>query len=366
MHFRRLSLALLTLLLAVLLAVSPLFAQAAQKTAGTWSEWETISPEGEEFTVTMPKNPTTETVKFPYHKMELNTRLYLARSGAGPVLAIASFSGIKSSPMYTEFARFNSYIDAFKDFFPPKVRSKENVIAKLTLVSSKPFNGHTGRSYKMTVGELTGVVQAFVTRKRFYAIVSLNTKKDDALEEKFLSSFVLPERQPDAPATTAANQGDQQQQQNNVPEQVLPEGDVKPASGAAQGEAGNTEQQPGTDPNATGSVAPNQTNPDANAGAEKKPANAKRGPISGGVLNAKAIYLPQPEVPAGEANGVVSVQVLIDEQGQVLEARAVSGPAHLHQAAVNAARLARFSPTLLMGEPVRVTGILSYNFVRSN
>ena len=106
MYFRRLSLALLTLLL----GVSPLFAQAA-KNAGTWSEWETITPEGEEFTVTMPKNPTTETAKFPYHKMELNTRLYLARSTAGPVLAIASFSGIKSSPMYTEFARFNSYID---------------------------------------------------------------------------------------------------------------------------------------------------------------------------------------------------------------------------------------------------------------
>ena len=198
MYFRRLSLALLTLLL----TTSTLFAQT-QKAAGTWSEWETITPEGEEFTVTMPKNPTTETTKFPYHKMELNTRLYLARSTAGPVLAVASFSGIKSSPMYTEFARFNSYIDAFKDFFPPKVRSKDTAIAKLTLVSSKPFNGHTGRSYKMTLGELTGVVHAFVTRKRFYAIVSLNTKKDETLEEKFISSFVLPERQADPPATSS-------------------------------------------------------------------------------------------------------------------------------------------------------------------
>ena len=115
MHFRRLSLALLTLLL----TVSPVFSQG-QKSAGVWTEWETITPEGEEFTVTMPKNPTTETSKFPYHKMELNTRLYLARSTAGPVLAVASFSGIKASPMYTEFARFNSYIDAFKDFFPPE------------------------------------------------------------------------------------------------------------------------------------------------------------------------------------------------------------------------------------------------------
>jgi outer membrane biosynthesis protein TonB len=361
MYFRRLSLALLTLLF----AVSPLFAQAVAKNAGAWTEWETITPEGEEFTITMPKNPTTETTKFPYHKMELNTRLYLARSAAGPVLAVASFSGIKSSPMYTEFARFNSYIDAFKDFFPPKVRSKDTVIAKLTLLSSKPFNGHTGRAYKITIGELSGVVQAYVTRRRFYAIVSLNTKKDEALEEKFLSSFVLPERQPDTPNTAAANRGDQQQQQQ--PEQVLdPEGEQKPGQ-TAQGATGSTEQTPNTDPNATNVATPAQTpDPNANQTQGAKNANAKRGPISGGVLNGKAIYLPQPEVPAGEANGVVSVQVLIDEQGSVVEARAVSGPQHLHQAAVNAARLARFTPTLLMGEPVKVTGILAYNFVRSN
>ncbi len=361
MHFRRLSLTLLT----VLLAVSPLYAQA-QKAHGTWLEWETITPEGEEFTVTMPKNPTTETAKFPYHKMELNTRLYLARSAAGPVLAVASFSGIKASPMYTEFARFNSYIDAFKDFFPPKVRGKDNVITKLTLVSSKPFNGHTGRSYKMTMGELSGVVHAFVTRRRFYAIVSLNTKKDEALEEKFLSSFVLPERQADPPKTTAANQAEQQQQQNQ-PEQILdPEGAQKP--GQAQGATGNTEQAPNTDPNAANNATPTpgqNQDPAANQPQKEKQPN-KRGPISGGVLNGKAIYLPQPEAPAGEATGVVAVQVLIDEQGSVVEAKAVSGPPNLHQYAVNAARLARFTPTLLMGEPVKVTGILSYNFVRSN
>jgi hypothetical protein len=355
MHFRRLSLALLTLLL----AASPLFAQAP-KNAGTWSEWETITPEGEEFTITMPKNPTTESAKFPYHKMELNTRLYLATSSAGPVLAVASFSGIKSNPaQYTEFARFNSYIDAFKDFFPPKVRSKDTVIAKLTLVSSKPFQGYTGRSYKLTLGELSGSVHAFVTRKRFYAVVSLNTKKDDALEEKFLSSFMLPERGPDPPKTaaTAANQPDQQQPQN---EQTIDNQPPEPNQAKAQGEQGRVEESPtpNPEPNAEKNNTGNQNQPNQNTG--RKP------PIAGGMLNSKAIYLPQPEVPAGEASGVVLVQVLVDESGTVIEARAISGPNHLHAVAVNAARLAKFSPTLLMGEAVRVTGTLSYNFVRSN
>jgi outer membrane biosynthesis protein TonB len=355
MSLRRLSLALLTLLL----VASPGFAQSP-KNAGNWTEWETISPEGEEFTITMPKNPTTESAKFPYHKMELNTRLYLATSPTGPVLAVASFSGIKSNPaQYTEFARFNSYIDAFKDFFPPKVRSKDTVIAKLTLVSSKPFQGYTGRSYKLTLGELSGSVHAFVTRKRFYAVVSLNTKKDDALEEKFLSSFMLPERGPDPPKTaaTAANQPDQQQPQN---EQTIDNQPPEPNQAKAQGEQGRVEESPipNPEPNAEKNNTGNQNQPNQNTG--RKP------PIAGGMLNSKAIYLPQPEVPAGEASGVVLVQVLVDESGTVIEARAISGPNHLHAVAVNAARLAKFSPTLLMGEAVRVTGTLSYNFVRSN
>src|SRR5690349_417433 len=365
MHFCRLQLALLTLLL----TASPLAAQV-RKDAGNWAESETNSPEVEEFTVTMPKNPTTETAKFQYHKFELNTRLYLATSAAGPIVAVTSFSGIKSNPAeYTEFARFNSYIDAWKDFFPPKVRTKDTALTKLTLVSSMPFHGYTGRSYKITVGELSGSVQAFVTRKRFYAIVALSTKKDDALEEKFLSSFVLPERGPDPPknAATAANQASEQPQPEVAPE-VAPDAESQAQQQTQRkpgGDSGNTEQAPNADPNATNNTEANNTAPNQQQSQTNQP-NQKRGPISGGVLNGKAIYLPMPEVPASEASGVVLVAVLVDEQGTVVDARAVSGPPNLRGAAVAAARLARFSPTLLMGEPVRVTGTLSYNFVRSN
>lgn len=350
MHFRRLHLAL-----AVLLLTSPALYAQAQKTAQPWTEWETITPEGEEFTVSMPKNPTTESTTFPYHKMELSARLYLAKSSSGPVLAIASLSGIKSNPAaYTDFARFNSYMDAFKDYFPAKVRTKET-LTKLTLVSSRPFNGHTGRSYKLTIGDLTGSVQAYVTRKRFYAIVSLNTKKDEALEEKFLSSFVLPERQMEQPKVTASAE-----------EQTLEGKEPQPDQRAAlEQNSQPTGTEGSTEPSAPNIV--NNQQPQQQQGGQQNNAaqNAKR-PVAGGMLNAKAIYLPLPEVPPGDATGVVLVAVVIDEQGSVIEARAVSGPQTLHAAAVSAARLARFSATLLMGEPVRVSGTLSYNFVKSN
>src|SRR6185503_5438293 len=243
MHVRRLHFALAIVLLSAL----PLSAQV-QKPADVWTEWEALSPENEEFTVLMPKNPTTETTKFPYHKMELSARTYLATSSAGPVIGVVSLSGIKSDPaQYTEFARFNSYVDAFKSFFPPKIRSKET-LAKMTLVSSRPFRGYTGRSYKLTLGDLNGSVNAFVTKKRFYAIVSLNTKKDDALEEKFLSSFELPERPPDA-KTTAAADGDA----NTNNQQIQGEGEVAlPANGAE----GNTEQPTKEGSNTVGSQVP--------------------------------------------------------------------------------------------------------------
>ncbi len=344
MYFRRLHLALL------IAALSAVAVSAQVKPSATdWNEWETITPEGEEFTVSMPKNPTTEAAKFPYHKMELNTRLYLAKAPTGALLAIASLSGIKSDPSaYSDFSRFNSYVDAFKDFFPPKVRTKDTALTKMTLVSSRPFHGHTGRSYKLSIGELNGVAHAFATKKRFYVIVSLNTKKDEALEEKFLSSFVLPERQVEQPKSAAGQdvQNAGQNAQNAQNETKLPE----PTEGQT-GAEGNTEATP--TPNTEGATKP-QPNP-----------NQKKGPIAGGVLNGRAIYLPQPEV-GSDASGVVIVQVLIDEQGAVVEAKPVSGPQNLQAAAVNAARLARFTPTLLLGEAVKVTGTLSYNFGRSN
>lgn len=89
--------------------------------------------------------------------------------------------------------------------------------------------------------------------------------------------------------------------------------------------------------------------------------------VSGGVLNGKATSLPKPAYPAAaravRASGAVSVQVLISETGSVLSASAVSGHPLLRAAAEGAARGARFSPTMLSGQPVKVSGVITYNFV---
>jgi protein TonB len=88
---------------------------------------------------------------------------------------------------------------------------------------------------------------------------------------------------------------------------------------------------------------------------------------SGGVMNGQATSLPKPVyspmAKAAHANGPVSVQVLIDEKGKVISARATSGNPLLHAAAVQAAYQARFLPTTLSGIPVKVSGVITYNFV---
>lgn len=89
--------------------------------------------------------------------------------------------------------------------------------------------------------------------------------------------------------------------------------------------------------------------------------------ISGGVLNGKATNLVKPAYPAAaravRAEGAVNVQVTIDEEGNVIAASAVSGHPLLRAAAVEAARASKFSPTVLSGQAVKVSGVIVYNFV---
>ena len=94
---------------------------------------------------------------------------------------------------------------------------------------------------------------------------------------------------------------------------------------------------------------------------------AQPAPISGGVLNGKAISKPAPAYPSeakeAGAQGTVTVQILVKEDGTVESAKAAGGHPLLQEAAVEAARKATFSPTILSGQPVKVRGVITYNFV---
>lgn len=84
-------------------------------------------------------------------------------------------------------------------------------------------------------------------------------------------------------------------------------------------------------------------------------------------LNPYAIKFPKPKYPpaalAVRAEGAVSVQVTIDETGNVIAATAVSGHPLLRAAAVEAARSATFVSKVVEGKAVQVTGVVTYNFI---
>lgn len=90
------------------------------------------------------------------------------------------------------------------------------------------------------------------------------------------------------------------------------------------------------------------------------------GPVN--VLNGRALKLVTPSYPASarkaRASGTVVVKVLIDEEGKVIAARAISGHPSLFAACVEAAKNSLFSPTLLSGQPLKVEGVIQYKFVQ--
>jgi protein TonB len=84
------------------------------------------------------------------------------------------------------------------------------------------------------------------------------------------------------------------------------------------------------------------------------------------MIASKAVSLPKPDYPViakqARVQGPVNVQILVDENGRVISAQAVKGNGMLTRAAEEAARRARFTPTLLNNQPVKVQGVIVYNF----
>ena len=93
----------------------------------------------------------------------------------------------------------------------------------------------------------------------------------------------------------------------------------------------------------------------------------KSAPVTGSVINGKAISIPKPPYPdearAFRLSGTVTVRIVIDEKGRVIRTCATQGPPLLRRASEAAAYDAVFTPTKLSGQPVKVTGVITYNFV---
>lgn len=129
-------------------------------------------------------------------------------------------------------------------------------------------------------------------------------------------------------------------------------------------ESSNSQNSNNSNSNSSSDEGPGAASSPGNENRDSTNSNSKM--VSGGILNGKAISLPKPVYPpvakAAKASGTVVVQVIVDETGKVISAKAVSGHPLLQASAVQAAFQARFAPTLLSGKPVKVSGTITYNF----
>ncbi|MDM7921813.1 MAG: energy transducer TonB [Pyrinomonadaceae bacterium] len=146
------------------------------------------------------------------------------------------------------------------------------------------------------------------------------------------------------------------------------DGERAPNTYTVKGDANYTAAPP--PPDAPGAPNKYTVKGDANYSAASAPPGApgdSRRQLSSGVLNGKARSLPKPPYPAAaravRAGGAVTIQVLIDEEGKMFSAEPVTGHPLLRSAARTAACSAQFTPTMLSGNPVKVLGVIVYNFV---
>ncbi len=109
--------------------------------------------------------------------------------------------------------------------------------------------------------------------------------------------------------------------------------------------------------------APPRTAVRSNDGSTEPP---KKVNVSGGVLQGTALKKVQPAYPpiakAAKASGAVQVQITVSEEGRVIETNVISGHPLLRDAAAQAASQWEFKPTELGGVPVKVQGVLTFNF----
>lgn len=93
-------------------------------------------------------------------------------------------------------------------------------------------------------------------------------------------------------------------------------------------------------------------------------------PTNFGALNRFASRLAIPGYPSVErqraTEGLVTVEVSLDEEGKILSAKAISGPRGLRQAAEDAVRKSKFNPVRIGDKAVKANGFINFNFKLSN
>lgn len=154
-----------------------------------------------------------------------------------------------------------------------------------------------------------------------------------------------------------------------IPKEValIEESEVPPSTGVAGGVAGGVPG--GSMGGVVGGIiggVPSAAPPPPPPPEAPKPVTPQRIRVGGNVSDAKVINRVQPVYPPlakqARVSGTVRLNAVISREGVIQDLQVVSGHPLLVQAALQAVRQWRYSPTLLNGEPVEVATVIDVNF----
>ena len=291
-------------------------------TAASEESWQKIAPVGATFTISMPTRALDSMRLIQWNDEQrdmVHVNLYESLTPGRRYLAGEFFK--TPAGRFAGLNSFESFVAGIEYSFRTR---RGEVIASLSFDREFALSDGKAKQYRVQEWEYKGVLRLVGTDNAFYALMVLGADENDADAQRFLSSF----------ATGPVN----------------------------------------TSPESSGVIVDTPANEDTLEQARKtlppEPWRFPGRPIQGGILNGKAVSLPVPEYPAAAHasgdSGQVSVDVIIDEQGNVIWARASEGPETLRSAAETSAWKARFSPTKLNSQPIKISGRIVYNFASSS
>lgn len=298
--------------------------------------WKRLAPQDEEFVVLMPE---------PHYRIRREMPF-----GRGVTLRPASFEVASRGTLFSvlSFARSDASVPrtlpAFVEGFRKALSgNSDKAPASLTFERGLTLDGRAGRQFRLKAGDAEGTARVFETPRHFYVVMALKSAGGDEMVTHFNNSFSLDKSRPPRVSERQTLEALSQTIQAPPP--------LWPVAGGQTVTIGDRD-----------AAAPGGRSDANRAGAGARPKV-----VSGGVLNGKILEHVAPTYPAiakaARAQGTVVVQILVDEEGYIISASAVSGHPLLQQSAVSAVRQWRFTPTLLEGRPVKVSGVVTVNFV---
>ena len=305
-------------------------AAAAQQYTRVWLR---VTPPGEEFSVHFPEPNFRIRRELPFGGGVMLHPASFEIRHRGALLSVLSF---KKSEAGTPKS-LDEFVKGLRHALGENTGGSR---ADMVFEQEVKLDGRDGRQFRLTVGEDTGSARAFETEGHFYVVLAYGGREGASAVQHFHNSFGFDQ--------SAAERYPLSEQADVLRSPVKPPDPLWRVAGGQSLVLG-TDKEGRQDPS-------HQV---------MRPGDGKM--VSGGVLNGKAIVKPTPVYPpiakAARAQGTVTVQILVDEEGYVISADAVSGHPLLQQSAVFAARQARFTPTRLEGQPVKVSGVVTYNYV---